>query len=95
MKYHPVIEMLGVHRFKSAELTDAFLKEIRLFNKKNDFESGESGPYLGDDAKQSNFNQGQNSDDIAVSSKSNKVGQDVPEVGLVSAKSSKTNSGLA
>ncbi len=50
MKYHPVIEMLGVHRFKAAELTDAFLKEIRLFNKKNDFES-ESGPYLGDDAK--------------------------------------------
>jgi hypothetical protein len=40
MKYHPVIEMLGVYRFKSAELTDAFLKQIRLFSKKNDFESG-------------------------------------------------------
>lgn len=33
-KYHPVIELLGAHRFKMGEITGAFLKEIRSFSKK-------------------------------------------------------------
>lgn len=61
MKYHPVIEMLGVNRFKMGDITEAFLKEIRNFNKKHDFESG---PYLADDAK---INKQQSSDDAAAS----------------------------
>ena len=48
LKYHPVLEMLGAHRFKMGDITEAFLKEIRQFSKKHDFESG---PYLNDDAK--------------------------------------------
>jgi hypothetical protein len=68
MKYHPVIEMLGVHRFKSAELSDAFLKEIRLFSKKNDFESG---PYLEDDAKKSS--RPHSSEEVAGTSKTNAI----------------------
>jgi hypothetical protein len=67
MKYHPVIEMLGVHRFKMGDFTDAFLKEIRLFAKKNDFESG---PYLQDDAK---LKKQSSSDDAIGSQKSDDI----------------------
>lgn len=39
-KYHPVIELLGAHRFKMGEITEEFLQEIRRFsNKKLDTES--------------------------------------------------------
>ena len=68
LKYHPVIEMLGVHRFKMGDLSEAFLKEIRQFSKKHDYESG---PYLQDDAKK----EAPNSDD-AKSSKSDEVPQE-------------------
>ena len=56
LKYHPVIEMLGVHRFKMGDLTEAFLKEIRQFSKKHDDFEIESGANLQDDAKKSSSN---------------------------------------
>ena len=67
LKYHPVIEMLGVHRFKMGDLPDAFLKEIRQFAKKND--DFENGPYLQEDAKKET----PNSDDAAWPSSKGKV----------------------
>jgi Amt family ammonium transporter len=70
LKYHPVIEMLGVHRFKMGDLTEAFLTEIRQFSKKHDDFEIESGPYLQEDAKKAT----PNSDDNGyASSKSSKV----------------------
>jgi Amt family ammonium transporter len=33
-KYHPVIELLGAHRFKMGEITQSFLLEIRSFGEK-------------------------------------------------------------
>ena len=75
MKYHPVIEMLGVHRFKMGDFTETFLNEIRLFSKKNDFESG---PFMADDAKISKLNKQQSSDEVVGLSNNDDVVKESP-----------------
>lgn len=44
-KYHPLIEMLGAHRFKMGEITSKFLHEIRSFNSKK--VDSENSPIIG------------------------------------------------
>ena len=51
--YHPVIELLGANRFKMAEISRSFLKEIREFAREKDIERQSSGEQIikGDDVR--------------------------------------------
>lgn len=46
LKYHPVMELFGAHRFKSGEITDAFLNEARHFNTKKFDSENAVGPII-------------------------------------------------